>query len=180
MEVIIAAFIMILLLVALLTLLIYGKKAYQHGNERISNAQDLDTVMWHMLVDLRDTDASYITTSTTAFSLLSAYTLNSMTDFVTSSAGVPTNQKAIIYYLSGTTLSRTELTESAGTTTALTTAALSAASSGGKALSTNVTAMTVTPTTSTGSVTVALTCSATDANGNTDSQSETVSIQCRN
>lgn len=147
----------------LFTVLVSAKKIFHTSINRAMLRQDLQTILWRLSMDARDTDVSNVTivSSPSAVAFLSAY--DKSTDmFMTDLSGAPIFSKAILYYAptGSTRLLRKELP--GPYSTALTSSQVTAACDGsGAVLSSSVTSFT--PQIPTGTSTLYVTCTATQS-----------------
>jgi len=185
-EMLLAIAMLLVLSTSLLYLLVSVKRTWQAGVARAAVRQDLQTTLWQMATELRDSEAGLVTDGTQSSPL--ALCFPSATDaqnaFITDSGGGLVWQKFVIYYIpTGTTrLLRKEVYQVPSTPPVqLTQAAMGTYCDGtGSLVCPQVQGVTLAVDGANGGVTLGLTLGGRSTHGTDEKTSASMYIQMRN
>lgn len=185
-EVMVTVSLLVVVTGAMMYLLTIVKGRWVSGASRASVRQDMQTTLWQMATEIRNTEAALVTVnsqaSPAAFCFPSAY--DAQNNFITDPAGGMTWQKFVIYYIpAGTTrLLRKEVYSLPATPPIqLTEAAMLGYCDGtGSLVAGDVGAMTATIDIPNGGLTLGLTTTGTSGKGTVDTVSSSLYLETRN
>jgi len=175
--------ILLIIMGAVYSMLYAGVIMWQSSVTRTSNRQDIHISFRKFELELRNSDASFITDGTSgepyAFSFLSAY--NQSGNFTTDASGRPVWQKYVIYYIPAGTKKLLRKEVYGSFTAPLSASQLATYLDGeGKLISSSVKSMKIIPNTSNNSAIVSLTVNNDSKHGKRDEQNLNLTVSLRN
>lgn len=180
-ELIIVTMIMFLLSGSLFWMIIAGKSIWQSSVTRSSDRQELHTTVERITKELRDSDSTLITVSSTPSAICFLSAFNNQGRFITADTGAPVWQKYVIYYIptSTTKLLRKEVYGSYTTPISLQNL-ITYCSGDGNLVASTITSFSLTPNITDNSALLSITLQKTNQQGKTDQQSLDMNIFLKN